>query len=134
MVKKAEYLDVVVGPLEWYYYIVPLLCAVALIFLAYRNWSELKNAREGSQIVLNPIWRIGVLAVISGIIGTAFRFKWVVGYMREQYEERTGMHSSFQVPDTVIDQFQNALIPVTIGLGVLLLSLMLWAIMKRMVQ
>ena len=120
--------------MEWYYYIIPLLCLGALLFIAYRIWSQLKKPDAGYSIAISPIWKVGLLAIVSGLIGTTFRLSWAVNHMRDEYEKKPGVHDSFHVPDSVTQQFQNALIPATIGLVVLLLSLVLWALMKRKIR
>lgn len=107
------------------YALLPLICGIILIVTGYIKFWKLRKSKHPESIGIFGIWLLGIIGLLLGLFGQVLS-------MFEAFDSfgEAGTIS----PSLVADGIKNSYNSTLVGLAVLIISLIIWGIIKGVKQ
>lgn len=105
------------------YNLFPLFLGLVLIVVSSIKYNQLRKTEEPQTVQIYSVWVIGLLSFLSGSFGASLSMTAVFNLIAKEGEI---------TPEKVAIGLTNSYYPLLIGLFLLILSLILWVVLKSL--
>ena len=105
--------------------LLPLVCGMVIVIIGCIKFKKIRKVKDPQTIGIFEIWLVGIIAMLLGIFGQ-------IVLIIESFDVVTSAGEISAV--TVAHSIKNSYMPTLTGLFVLVISLIVWGILKGIKQ
>ncbi len=107
------------------YALMPITCGLIVIVVSYMRFRQLQKAKYPKNISVSVIWLMGLIAFLFGLLGQVFGIVIAFDSITQDGDISATM---------VAEGIKSSITSTLIGLVVLIISLIIWGILKEVKQ